>query len=104
MGRRTHVVHAPAAALLVVFVQLLASSSRVTVAADPPFSCGAPSNAPYCDRKLPIEQRAGDLVSKLTLEEKISQLGDESPAVARLGVPAYKWWSAAADFPAGDPA
>ncbi|CAM0944125.1 unnamed protein product [Alopecurus aequalis] len=93
MGRRTEAAAAPA--LLLVLVQLLASSSRVAVAADPPFSCGAPSNAAYCDRKLPIEQRAGDLVSKLTLEEKISQLGDESPAVARLGVPAYKWWSEA---------
>lgn len=94
MGRRTQAAAAPA--LLLVLVQLLAlSSSRVAVAAAPPFSCGAPSNAPYCDRKLPIEQRAGDLVSKLTLEEKISQLGDESPAVARLGVPAYKWWSEA---------
>jgi hypothetical protein len=92
MARRTHVVQAAtAAALLLVFVQLLTSSS----AADPPFSCGAPSSAPFCDRKLPIEQRARDLVSKLTLEEKISQLGDLSPAVARLGVPAYKWWSEA---------
>ncbi|XP_051196138.1 probable beta-D-xylosidase 7 [Lolium perenne] len=92
MARRTHVVQAAtAAALLLVFVQLLTSSS----AADPPFSCGAPSSAPFCDRKLPIEQRAGDLVSKLTLEEKISQLGDLSPAVDRLGVPAYKWWSEA---------
>ncbi|KAK1619888.1 hypothetical protein QYE76_025405 [Lolium multiflorum] len=92
MARRTHVDQtATAAALLLVFVQLLTSSS----AADPPFSCGAPSSAPFCDRKLPIEQRAGDLVSKLTLEEKISQLGDLSPAVDRLGVPAYKWWSEA---------
>jgi hypothetical protein len=96
MARRAHVVQAaPAAAFLLVFVQLLASSSPVAVATDPPFSCGAPSSAPFCDLKLPIEQRAGDLVSKLTLEEKISQLGDESPAVARLGVPAYKWWSEA---------
>jgi hypothetical protein len=96
MARRAHVVQAaPAAAFLLVFVQLLASSSPVAVATDPPFSCGAPSSAPFCDLKLPIEQRAEDLVSKLTLEEKISQLGDESPAVARLGVPAYKWWSEA---------
>ncbi|XP_047078005.1 probable beta-D-xylosidase 7 [Lolium rigidum] len=96
MGRRTHVVQAaPAAAFLLVFVQLLASWSSFAVATDPPFSCGGPSTAPFCDRKLPIDQRAGDLVSKLTLEEKISQLGDESPAVSRLGVPAYKWWSEA---------
>ena len=91
MGRRTHVVLAAAApALLLLLLRL-----HVAAAADPPFSCGAASAAPYCDRKLPIERRAADLVSKLSLEEKISQLGDESPAVARLGVPAYKWWSEA---------
>ncbi|XP_044952379.1 probable beta-D-xylosidase 7 isoform X1 [Hordeum vulgare subsp. vulgare] len=92
MGRRTHVVLAAAApALLLVLLLRL----HAAVAADPPFSCGAPSSAAFCDRRLPIEQRAADLVSKLTLEEKISQLGDESPAVDRLGVPAYKWWSEA---------
>ncbi|KAF7033126.1 hypothetical protein CFC21_044251 [Triticum aestivum] len=88
MGRRTHAVQA--AALLLAFLHLHAAA-----AAGPPFSCGAASGAPYCDRKLPMERRAADLVSKLSLEEKISQLGDESPAVARLGVPAYKWWSEA---------
>ncbi|XP_044404258.1 probable beta-D-xylosidase 7 isoform X2 [Triticum aestivum] len=91
MGRRTHVVLAAAApALLLLLLRL-----HVAAAADPPFSCGAPSSAAFCDRRLPISQRAGDLVSRLTLEEKISQLGDESPAVDRLGVPAYKWWSEA---------
>ncbi|KAM3354566.1 hypothetical protein ACQJBY_025330 [Aegilops geniculata] len=88
MGRRTHAVQA--AALLLAFLHL-----HVAAATDPPFSCGAASGAPYCDRKLPMERRAADLVSQLSLEEKISQLGDESPAVARLGVPAYKWWSEA---------
>ncbi|XP_037415804.1 probable beta-D-xylosidase 7 [Triticum dicoccoides] len=90
MGRRTHAVQAAALLLLLAFLHL-----HVAAAADPPFSCGAASGAPYCDRKLPMERRAADLVSKLSLEEKISQLGDESPAVARLGVPAYKWWSEA---------
>uniref|UniRef100_A0A453GLL8 Glycoside hydrolase family 3 N-terminal domain-containing protein n=1 Tax=Aegilops tauschii subsp. strangulata TaxID=200361 RepID=A0A453GLL8_AEGTS len=90
MGRRTRTHAVQAAALLLAFLHL-----HVAAAADPPFSCGAASGAPYCDRKLPMERRAADLVSKLSLEEKISQLGDESPAVARLGVPAYKWWSEA---------
>jgi hypothetical protein len=80
-----------------VLLQLLACSSYVAVAADPPFTCGdgAPPNIPFCDQRLPVDRRADDLVSRLTVEEKISQLGDQSPAITRLGVPAYKWWSEA---------
>ncbi|KAJ0988602.1 hypothetical protein J5N97_006958 [Dioscorea zingiberensis] len=61
--------------------------------AQPPFSCDSPQNYNFCNTKLSIEQRVGDLISKLTLDEKISQLGDIAPAIPRLGVPAYKWWS-----------
>ncbi|KAJ6730378.1 SUGAR HYDROLASE-RELATED [Salix viminalis] len=45
--------------------------------------------------KLPISQRVEDLVSRLTLDEKISQLVDTAPAIPRLGIPAYEWWSEA---------
>jgi beta-glucosidase len=47
----------------------------------------------YLDTSLPFEQRAADLVKRMTLEEKISQLGNDSPAIERLGVPAYNWWN-----------
>ncbi|KAL6912122.1 hypothetical protein ACP4OV_000927 [Aristida adscensionis] len=91
-------VAAPTTTTLLLLL-LVAPPSRVAVveASDPPFTCGAgaPPNIPFCDRRLPVERRADDLVSRLTLEEKISQLGDESPAIPRLGVPAYKWWSEA---------
>ncbi|MBE6644238.1 MAG: glycoside hydrolase family 3 protein [Ruminococcaceae bacterium] len=40
-----------------------------------------------------FEQRAKELVSKMTLEEKMSQLCNEAPAIERLGIPAYDWWS-----------
>jgi hypothetical protein len=94
MGRRARaLLHAPAPLLLLL--ALAAAAAAVAVASGPPFSCGAPSSAAFCNPRLPIEQRADDLVSRLTLEEKISQLGDQSPAVDRLGVPAYKWWSEA---------
>ena len=43
--------------------------------------------------KLPIDKRVADLVSRLTLEEKVSQMMDLSPAIDRLGVPAYNWWN-----------
>jgi beta-glucosidase len=58
--------------------------------------CGAQerSKAPvFRDPSLPIEQRLGDLIGKLTMEEKISQLMMESPAIPRLGIPAYHWWN-----------
>ncbi|PWZ39191.1 putative beta-D-xylosidase 7 [Zea mays] len=75
---------------------LLALSFSLAVASDPMFSCG-PSSAsrayPFCDRSLPAARRAADLVSRLTVAEKVSQLGDEAAGVPRLGVPPYKWWS-----------
>jgi beta-glucosidase len=48
---------------------------------------------PYKDTKAPMEKRVDDLVSRMTLEEKISQLMNDSPAIDRLGVPAYNWWN-----------
>jgi len=40
-------------------------------------------------------KRAADLLSLMTLEEKISQMGSGSPAITRLGIPEYGWWSEA---------
>ncbi|KAK3159124.1 hypothetical protein QOZ80_2AG0146020 [Eleusine coracana subsp. coracana] len=87
----------PSATTTTTALLFLSLLLHAAVAADPPFTCGAgaPPNIPFCDQRLPVERRADDLVSRLTVEEKISQLGDESPAVPRLGVPAYKWWSEA---------
>ena len=42
---------------------------------------------------LPIAQRVDDLLSRMTLEEKAGQLMYDAPAIERLGVPAYNWWS-----------
>ncbi len=47
----------------------------------------------YENPDLPVNQRVTDLLSKMTLDEKISQLGSHSPAVERLGIPAYDWWN-----------
>ncbi|MFI5092380.1 MAG: glycoside hydrolase family 3 C-terminal domain-containing protein [Candidatus Acidiferrum sp.] len=51
------------------------------------------ANAPYLNPKLPIEQRVDDLISRMTLEEKISQLGHTAPSIPRLQVPEYNWWN-----------
>ncbi len=47
----------------------------------------------YKDMSQPLDTRVKDLVSKLTLEEKVSLLGYNSKAVPRLGIPAYNWWN-----------
>ncbi len=47
----------------------------------------------YLDPSLPAEQRAADLVRRMTLEEKASQLVNQARAIPRLNVPAYDWWS-----------
>jgi beta-glucosidase len=48
---------------------------------------------PFLDTNLTIEQRVSDLVTRLTLDEKISQMMNDAPAVERLGIPRYNWWS-----------
>jgi len=49
----------------------------------------------YLNTDLPPEQRAADLVHRMTVEEKVSQLVNQSRAVPRLNIPAYDWWSEA---------
>jgi beta-glucosidase len=59
-------------------------------AADQP---APPAKAPYLDTSVSPEQRATDLISKMTLAEKAQQMGNFAPAIPRLGVPAYGWWN-----------
>jgi beta-glucosidase len=53
------------------------------------------ANAPYLNTNLPAQVRAQDLVGRMTLEEKASQLVNDAHAIPRLNVPAYNWWSEA---------
>lgn len=50
---------------------------------------------PYCNPDLPARERARDLLSRLTLEEKARLMLDESPAIPRLGIKKFFWWSEA---------
>ncbi|HEV8381852.1 MAG TPA: glycoside hydrolase family 3 N-terminal domain-containing protein, partial [Gemmatimonadales bacterium] len=49
----------------------------------------------YQNPDLPFERRVADLVSRMTLEEKVSQMQDVAPAIDRLGIPRYNWWNEA---------
>lgn len=49
-----------------------------------------------CENKQKTEEykrRAHDLVAQMTLEEKVSQMVHDAPAIERLGIPAYNWWN-----------
>ena len=50
---------------------------------------------PYQNPELPAAQRADDLLSRLTLDEKVSLMMDTSPAIERLGIPQFQWWNEA---------
>jgi beta-glucosidase len=59
------------------------------------FAAAQGSNLQYQDSSIPAEERASDLVSRMTLEEKVSQMQNTAPAIPRLNIPAYDWWNEA---------
>ena len=50
---------------------------------------------PYQNPQLTAAERADDLLSRLTLDEKVKLMMDQSPAIARLGIPQFQWWNEA---------
>ncbi len=67
-------------ATLIIFLFLLLSSCEM-------------NRPPYLNTRLDFETRAADLVSRMTLEEKVGQLTHYADAVERLGIPEYNWWN-----------
>jgi beta-glucosidase len=72
-------------ALLTVFSFIL-----LTVTA---FAQSTTTKYPFQNPSLSFEARVNDLVSRLTLEEKVAQMLNAAPAIPRLGIPAYDWWN-----------
>ena len=48
---------------------------------------------PFQNTALPVDERVADLISRMTLHEKVEQLFNQAPAIERLGVPEYNWWN-----------
>ena len=57
------------------------------------FTTGRQVPYPFQNPSLPMEERVNNLVSLLTLDEKIGQMVNNAPAIPRLGIPAYNWWN-----------
>lgn len=78
----------PASFLLLVGASHLAAQSASNTSSSPEIP-----RPPYLDPSLPVGQRVDDLVSRMTLEEKASQMQDVARAIPRLEIPAYNWWN-----------
>src|SRR5216117_2073213 len=79
--------------LTVVLCLTFGESSLTAQTASNTSAAKEPARAAYLDPSLPLEQRVNDLVSRMTLEEKVSQMQDVAPAIPRLSIPAYNWWN-----------
>ena len=79
---------------LVTLLCVLFGASSLTAQSFPNSSSEkvAPEAA-YLDPNVPLEQRLNDLVSRMTLEEKVSEMQDVAPGIPRFGIPAYNWWN-----------
>ncbi len=75
----------------VLFLTLVVFALLLTV---PAFSQQSnPQNLPYMDPSQPLDKRVDDLIGRMTLEEKVSQMRDHAAPIPRLGVPKYDWWN-----------
>lgn len=60
----------------------------------PQYPCTPPLNSyPFCNTSLPFSTRSQNLISLLTLPEKITFLCNNFSGIPRLGIPPYEWWS-----------
>jgi beta-glucosidase len=76
----------------VLFLIVLAMAGALL---PPLWAQNAAGTLPFRDPSLPIEKRVDDLISRMTLEEKVLQMQHTAPAIPRLGIPSYDWWSEA---------
>src|SRR5437660_8369232 len=75
------------------FLTLLGASQLAAQSAAKVSSSPDLPRPPYLDPSLPVDQRVDDLVSRMTLDEKASQMQDIARAIPRLGIPEYNWWN-----------
>ncbi|XP_071713319.1 probable beta-D-xylosidase 7 [Rutidosis leptorrhynchoides] len=85
---------------MMMVIVIIMSTAINTSRSQPPYSCDQSSSShkplyPFCNVSLPIPNRVHDVVSRLTIDEKVLQLVNGAPAIPRLGISEYEWWSEA---------
>ncbi|MDI6448009.1 glycoside hydrolase family 3 C-terminal domain-containing protein [Anaerobaca lacustris] len=79
--------------ILLPVVLLIATSCRGAAVPEQSRVTSSAETRPFMDPKRPIDERVADLIGRMTLPEKVSQMTHDSPGIDRLGVPAYNWWN-----------
>lgn len=84
----------------IFYATLLLNCNHVYGQTSTVFACDVAKNSSlagygFCDKSLSVKERVLDLVKRLTLKEKIGNLGNSAVEVSRLGIPKYEWWSEA---------
>ncbi len=79
--------------LISMSLPIAAQLSKPNLPEPTPQQIQAAASMPFRDSSLLIEKRVDDLVSRMSLEEKVSQLIDRAGPIPRLGIPTYNWWS-----------
>ncbi|KAL9161251.1 hypothetical protein ABFS82_07G008300 [Erythranthe guttata] len=90
LKKNSSYIHIP---LLLLLLLAFTCESRAPFACDP--SNSVSKNMPFCRVSLHIRDRVGDLIGRLTLQEKIRSLVNNAAPVDRLGIKGYEWWSEA---------
>jgi beta-glucosidase len=74
---------------------MLSKKKRILLIACFSFFVNSFAQLPYQNPALSPQERTADLISRLTLDEKASLMFDQSPAIPRLGIKKFNWWSEA---------
>src|SRR5437868_7091677 len=75
--------------VVILFGSLLLTGAVLNLSA----GSGQTSLPGYRNLSLPVEKRVDDLVSRMSLEEKVSQMMNAAPPIERLDIPEYEWWN-----------
>jgi beta-glucosidase len=74
-------------------LRLIAAGVLLAIAVSTADAQSAPDPVLYLNPSLPLSQRVQDVVSRMTLEEEVSQMQNGAPAIPRLNIPEYDWWN-----------
>ncbi|KAG6545806.1 hypothetical protein Mapa_012767 [Marchantia paleacea] len=97
-------VHVLVTAVLLLIQHLLAQKMSGDSSASS-YACTSSESKSYafCDKAVSIDERVADLISRLSLQEKIAQLGNGADEISSIDIPAYQWWGEALHGVASSP-